>query len=406
MAERWNGKKWAVQRTAGGYLIGISCVSTLACTAVGGLYGPPYKLTLAQRWNGKRWAIQPTASTIVDSYLHGVSCVPGNRCVATGVSGFTADGQSLAEHWNGAGWTMHPTPYVGYALSDVSCTSAKACTAVAFPAQDIWRTAAERWDGTRWTVHSTIQPGENKLNSWLTGVSCTSATACTAVGFYSREWGDPGCPGFACVALAESWNGSSWKILPAPDTGDTQFVDVWCSSATACTAVGSQGGKALAERWDGKNWTAQPTPNPPAARSSDLTGISCTSAAACTAIGQYGTAAGANQLLVERWDGTIWAIQSAPTPAGAQSSSLASISCASATSCTAVGTTHYSAGRTLALGEHWNGTTWSIQPSRNPGGSNGSVLSRVSCGLGAGCTAVGYYNNGYDDVTLVERSRS
>ena len=38
---------------------------------------------------------------------------------------------------------------------------------------------AEAWDGTRWTLQATPKPTDNLT---LNAVSCTSATACTAVG--------------------------------------------------------------------------------------------------------------------------------------------------------------------------------------------------------------------------------
>ena len=41
----------------------------------------------------------------------------------------------------------------------------------------------------------------------------------------------------------------------------------------------------LAEVWDGSTWTVQSTPNPTGATSGSLYGVSCTSATACTAVG-------------------------------------------------------------------------------------------------------------------------
>jgi hypothetical protein len=60
---------------------------------------------------------------------------------------------------------------------------------------------AEHWNGTTWTVQPTPSPHGGDLTS----VSCTSAAACTAVGFY-----DAGTGGLA--ALADRWNGTSWAI--------------------------------------------------------------------------------------------------------------------------------------------------------------------------------------------------
>jgi hypothetical protein len=357
---------------------------------------------------------------MIDSYLLGVSCTSAKDCVAAGVSSDLYDGQSLAEHWNGKRWSIHPSPYASLTLKDVSCASASACMAVAFPGEDNWRTAGERWDGIRWTVQSPLVP-ENAMGSWLAGVSCTSATGCMAVGYwYPTPNGDNGCPGTeSCVTLAESWNGTSWTILPTPnDGGYSILLDVSCTSSSACTAVGygndMSAPKTLVERWNGKAWSIQPSPTPPGSQRSALTGVSCASATACTAVGNYHDAAGNDNALVERWDGKTWSIQPVPRPAAAQNSELTSVSCAASGACAAVG--DYAAGSTaprLALGESWNGKSWSVQPAPSPGGSHGSYLTAVSCistaTAGAPplpaptCTAVGHYNNGRDDMTLIER---
>ena len=78
---------------------------------------------------------------------------------------------------------------------------------------------------------------------------------------------------------------------------------VSCSSAKACTAVGSNGGEAtLAERWNGTKWALQHAPNPSDAGASPLHGVSCSSATACTAVGPYvKKKSGAELTLAERY---------------------------------------------------------------------------------------------------------
>jgi hypothetical protein len=82
------------------------------------------------------------------------------------------------------------------------------------------------------------------------GVSCASATACTAVGAW---W--PQTSAVTGVAV-QAWNGSTWTAEQAPRSGahaDAQLAAASCASAAACTAVGDArgGGSAsapLAER--------------------------------------------------------------------------------------------------------------------------------------------------------------
>jgi hypothetical protein len=52
---------------------------------------------------------------------------------------------------------------------------------------------------------------EQTQASYLYGVSCTSATACTAVGYYTNSGGTD-------VTLAEGWNGTSWAIQVTPSS--------------------------------------------------------------------------------------------------------------------------------------------------------------------------------------------
>jgi hypothetical protein len=85
----------------------------------------------------------------------------------------------------------------------------------------------------------------------LSGVSCTAANACTAVGDY-----DYGSISADYGTLAERWNGTTWAIQATPNPTDSQLNGVSCTSATACTAAGDYSGSSpygltLAERYLG-----------------------------------------------------------------------------------------------------------------------------------------------------------
>jgi hypothetical protein len=66
----------------------------------------------------------------------------------------------------------------------VSCTSPRACTAVGDYQKDHGdaRPLAERWDGKRWRVQTTTRSAGVPFGV-LSGVSCTSVSACTATGY-------------------------------------------------------------------------------------------------------------------------------------------------------------------------------------------------------------------------------
>jgi hypothetical protein len=100
-----------------------------------------------------------------------------------------------------------------------------------------WTTLSELWNGTNWSVVPTPRPGLG-VNPQLSGVSCVTADACTAVGWYSAHR----YRGFS-KTLAESWNGTSWSVVPSPSPGpgvdEPALEGVSCASAAACTTTGS-----------------------------------------------------------------------------------------------------------------------------------------------------------------------
>lgn len=95
--------------------------------------------------------------------------------------------------------------------------------------------------------------------------------------------------------------------------------------------------------------------------------------------------------------GPSWSI--VPSPSIGSQDSLNSVSCVSASSCYAVG--DYNNGTTnLSLIESWDGTSWKIVSSPNVGPSDS--LDSVSCVSASSCNAVGLYGNGTTALTLIE----
>ena len=94
----------------------------------------------------------------------------------------------------------------------VSCPARRMCVAVGIA--DIARQLllAERWNGRRWIVTHPVLPAK-ATSGGLTGVSCSSSRACTAVGF---EF----VPATGSGPLAERWNGRSWTLQSMPSAGN------------------------------------------------------------------------------------------------------------------------------------------------------------------------------------------
>lgn len=311
----------------------------------------------------------------------------------------------------GSAWKVEPTPNPAGAtineLSAVSCTSGRACTAVGSRAASLSSptlTLAERWNGTRWRLQHTVLP-TGAASGTLFGVSCASATACTAVGTAFDK------AAARNVNLAEAWNGTSWRVraIPSPKSSTNGSLHgVSCTSRRACTAVGNYDNAAgrvlaVAERWNGARWVIQPAPRPAGAASAQFSGVSCSTARACTAVGYY-TGTGGTRPFAEAWSGTKWHIQAVPLPRGAPGGILAAVSCTSPRACTATGANFGTSGPTLA--ERWNGTRWHVQPTPYPANSGTSrqepELNAVSCASATACTASGAYAPGGHSAYFLE----
>jgi hypothetical protein len=335
---------------------GVSCTAVTACMAVGRSFstGDPAEVTLAEAWDGNTWSVLPTPNPAGSqgSFFNGVSCASATACAAVGdyinSSGVTV---TLAEAWDGANWSIQGTPNPSGAtfsvLHAVSCTSASACTAVGYSlnAAGNYVTVAERWNGTKWSIQATPNP-PGSTSSSLFGVSCTAATACTATGS-STNTSAPGG-----TTLAEAWNGTKWSIQAMPTSTGGELLSVSCLSASACTAVGSYFNRTagtqgtLSASWNGTRWSF----NPSVLTNASLFSVSCSSVNQCTAVGQLSNSSGTTVTLVES-PFTDGAIDSTPNPNGSTAASLNGVSCTARYTCTAVGSSSTSSGANQTLAE-------------------------------------------------------
>jgi hypothetical protein len=426
LVEEWNGSNWTIQATSLGTfspLEGVSCTAANACTATGG--------GLAARWNGSSWARQtiarPGGSTGVGFYhnplspdhalaedwalrwqneflqppngaiassLDSVSCPLVNFCMSVG--GDEESGSvfnTFTETWNGRSWSQPETvPNASdSSLNGVDCNGKKACTAVggAGAGGPAVNTLALHFDGTNWTVQPTPDPAGGTRN-FLVSVSCPSATACIAVGFFINGSGHQ-------VPFAEHWNGTNWMIKTTPfPSGSTtsQLNSVSCTSPASCTAAASDNVSTWAEQWNGTNWTMKTTPTPGGGRNPKLVGVSCMKANNCIAVGDFVNASSKVVPLSEAWNGTTWTPKAAVVPAGS-TSEFSTVSCTQATSsiaCNAGGFVTNN-GVMQPLGETWNGSSWQRRPVDSPDPNvTRTTFSSVSCSTTVTCVGVGFYD--------------
>jgi hypothetical protein len=285
LAEARTGTSWKVQATpqpphsfqaADATLYGVSCVSADFWEAVGyssANFGPA-----AMTWNGTSWRAQ-TIPGPAGAQMSSVSCVSADFCEAVG--------RAEADVWNGTSWSAQSIAAGSPVLGGVSCVSADFCEATGGGASGH---NAEVWNGSGWSLQATPSP-QSGQSFGMGGVSCVSADFCEATGGYQSL-----ARGEQEVTLVEMWNGTTWAIQRTPNpkisVGDS-FNGVSCTSATSCTAVGgystdsSASDFTLAQVWNGTSWSAQRTPLPGAASPGGylLAGVSCGAAGACTAAG-------------------------------------------------------------------------------------------------------------------------
>jgi hypothetical protein len=396
LAEVRNGKSWTAYQpaTAAGQvdpgLNSVSCSSASDCVAVGAFLYPHAGLRLSplsEIWNGKGWTAAPTPLSAGDSngYLTQVSCSGATFCMAVGFESVNSSSLELplAEQWNGHTWHLAAPKEnkTNTGLYSVSCTSASACTVLGGDP-----TEAFRWNGATWSIKALPEPaGGNYLV--LAALSCPATTACMAVGSYIANKSSN-------VPVSETWNGTAWSVVPtAPSTGTPNLSAVNCSSKSDCVTVGSllTGTEPnfvdtpISEVWNGTKWVMPATPRP--SGSSSLQGVWCPAASDCLAVGESNP--GTETLdLTETWNGHSWGIVAAPSPLNALVDVLAAVSCVASQTCEAVGASAAGLGENIALAERWAGSSWklTIEAAKD---TPTDTVSSVSCTTTSSCVALG-----------------
>ena len=210
----------------------------------------------------------------------------------------------------------------------------------------------------------------------------------------------------AAVPGAAQAAAPTWSVVPTPDRPGVAVGGLSCVSASSCTAAGwfhsavvGTPDQALIQTWNGTTWSVVSGADR-GTGNNDLAAVTCRSATSCTAVGTYDNSSSLSQTLVETWNGATWSLASSPDN-GTGANALSGVSCASASSCVAVGS--YAAG-TRALVESWNGSAWSVVSSPEPGVDD--QLPGVSCVSAVSCTAAGGFSGAPEGTqrALIETS--
>jgi hypothetical protein len=373
-------------------------------------------------------ALPANAGPSPDASVVSVSCASAGNCAAVGdytdssgdiqglllteTSGTWATGIEAALP---AGAAANPAALV----SSVSCASPGTCTAVGYYTDSSGNRQGLLLDETASTWAAGAQaplPTNGASLEQMDSVSCASAGNCTAVGDYLDT--SNGLDGLLLTETSGTWAAAEAPLPAGALQGSVALTSVSCASAGNCSAVGfysdtSGNTQGLLLSETSGTWAAAQAALPANAGptpSASLASVSCASAGNCTAVGSYATNSNLQGLLLDETSGT-WAngVQ-APLPAnGASLRQSGSVSCVSAGNCTAVGSYADSSGNAQGLLLTETSGTWAAAEAAlpaNAGSDPGVGLASVSCVSAGNCTAVGNYadNSFHEQGLLVDES--
>jgi hypothetical protein len=393
--------------------------------------------TAAAAWGpGAKLTLPSDAAANPNVRVVSISCASAGNCSAVG-SYIGGAGQRLpmvvnevSRSWGAAQKVTLPSD-AGTShdaeLSSVSCSSAGACSAVGYYGDDsnlqqamVVDEASGSWGAAQKLTLPADADGGNPGAS-LTTVSCASPGSCSAVGGYEGA----GVTQAMVVDEASGTWGAAQNVALPGDASATHPLpalnSVSCAAAGECGAVGhytdnANHKQALTVDETSGTWGAGRELTPPAGAATnplaDLASVSCGATGTCLAVGAYTDSAAGHQALVATESSGAWgAGQNVTLPADAATdpnASLASVSCAAASDCSAVGTyTDGSGWKPMAVNDV-AGSIGGAQKLTLPAGADAqpfTVLTSVSCSSAGNCGAVGSYgSSGHDQAMVVDQA--
>ncbi len=294
-------------------------LSLVVAVAWVGMVGPSVATAAAAPQLGWSYPVQLTNT---GGDFVSVSCPTSAFCVALGAKGWTYT-------WNGKKWATAGWSHAGSESGSISCPTVSFCAALAGNGY------ATTWNGHVWSEVAQL-PG-NKFEGYGS-VSCTSSTFCVA----------------AVGGILVTWNGHIWGS--AVHVHDVQPYVVSCHTRSFCVAVGRGHHGYFSAGFNGRSWSAVSGPSPDLY----LPDLSCPSQSTCFAPSDFRS----YQYTAGKWSssGTY-----------ADGNIISAVSCASASSCMAVG-----GGDAYPMVDRW--PALQIDPIGN--------LTSISCPTTTFCMAV------------------
>jgi hypothetical protein len=186
----------------------------------------------------------------------------------------------------------------------------------------------------------------------------------------------------ATLTFAEHYDGKNWTVVPTPTTGVnfTSFYGAAASQGQAW-AVGeylnsSYQDRALLESWNGSQWSIANIPQPGSVRDM-LFGASALSPSDVWAVGDQEGQNGKFETLAEHWDGSSWSVIPTPDP-GSSGNHLYAIDAVSTDNVWAAGMQLNANSPDQGLVEHWNGRKWSVVALPAPASADLVMLDGIT----------------------------
>jgi plastocyanin len=239
-----------------------------------------------------------------------------------------------------------------------------------------------------WNSAPTPSPGGD--NNFLRGVVALSANNVWAVGSAQIS---------RYLTLIQHWDGSSWTIVPSPNIGPAgnylyavdavSAFNIWAVGAVLND--GTLRHRTLILHYDGSTWTTVPSPNVGIGHNY-LHGIEVISATDIWAVGHYVEEGGFVGTLILHYDGSTWSVVPSPNP-GMSGNYLYGISATGPNDLWAVGATYVPSWRNLqTLALHYDGSSWTAAPTPNLGQDTANHLLDVESTSPTEAWAVGFAN--------------
>jgi hypothetical protein len=206
----------------------------------------------------------------------------------------------------------------------------------------------------------------------------------------------------AVAAPGPALAATTWTVLSTPNRGTiaNELYGSAALSSSSAWAVGSwydvnlAAPRTLIERWNGTSWSTVASPNA-TEYYNELHDVDATSATSAWAVGYANGSSGVNgaprNTLAERWNGTSWTVTPTPQP-GVNFRQLYGVKAVSAGDAWSVGWYYDTSLHGEALILHWNGTAWAQVTAPDPG-TSGNTLESVAGTAANDLWAVGYYTN-------------